>query len=113
MDFYILCALAVLVALNLTLTLFLGVFVVRSVDRITSMIGDLASMVMNEPVTPVSSLESAPRAATWDEKFEAEIDAAQRRLRQMTNLADLPTGPTYSIPPATEPTEGMTIVDRE
>jgi hypothetical protein len=113
MEFYILVVLAILVALNFILTFFLGVFVVRSAERTSSMIGDLANMVMIEPVAQPQPTPNEPRPRTWDEKYEDELDAFQRRLRQSTNLADLDTGPALAIPPATPPTQGMTIVDRE
>lgn len=113
MEFYLLCFIALLVALNFILTFFLAVYMVRSGERTSSMIGDLANMVMMEPVGPPEPAQTENRPLTWDEKWEQELEIAQRRLRQNTNLADLGTGPTYSIPPVTPPSEGLKIVDRE
>jgi hypothetical protein len=88
MDFYILCLIAFLGFANLVLLFFLGVFVVRSHDRTISIIGNLIDVLLSQTGDDATtSVALKPR--TWDEKYEAELEAIAQRMRQSSGLTDL------------------------
>lgn len=113
MEFVLICCLLLLGAVNFILTLFLAVYVVRSMDRTAAMIGDL-SQIMAQPFAPETPIVSDNQPKTWDQKYEEELEMIQRRLRTASGLADLSENASYNAPPAPNPqaADGMRIVDR-
>jgi len=94
METVLLVVTAVACVLNLVLLFFLGVFVVRSHEQIRGMIGGLAEMAFGEaPVAPSQLVKERPK--TWDQKYEEELEAMQRRIREASGLIDLPQRPSY------------------
>lgn len=115
MEFYLICAILLISLISLTLTFFLAVYVVRSMDKTTMMIRDLSS-ILSEPLATEMLTNSNSESAikTWDQKYEEELEMIQRRLRQASGLADLPISSSYNAPPApnSQAAEGLKIVDR-
>lgn len=69
------------------LLFFLGVFVVRSQERTRAMIAQLVQILLEEDA-PQPASQPSLRPKTWDEKYEQELEAAQRRLREVSGLTD-------------------------
>lgn len=113
MEFVFICCLLLIGALNFILTLFLAVYVVRSMDRTASMIGEL-SQIMAQPFAAETPIAPDNQAKTWDQKYEEELEMIQRRLRSASGLADLSENASYNAPPAPNPqaAEGMMVLDR-
>lgn len=86
---------------------------VRSMDRMASMIGDLAQ-IMAQPFAAEAPIAPDNQIKTWDQKYEEELEMVQRRLRSVSGLADLSENASYNAPPAPNPqaAEGMRVVDR-
>lgn len=70
------------------LLFFLGVFVVRSQERTRAMISQLVQILLEEEDAPQPASQPSLRPKTWDEKYEQELEAAQRRLREVSGLTD-------------------------
>ena len=105
--------------LQLFVTLAIGVFLVRFRDRTNKIFSDLieAMEIMwgAVPVAPTAT-PNDNRPKTWDEKYEEELEAMSRRLREQSGLKDLPDqGVSWGTPPAlnTQNAEGLTITDRK
>lgn len=69
------------------LLFFLGVFVVRSQERTRAMISELVQILLEEDA-PQPASQPPLRPKTWDEKYEQELEAAQRRFREVSGLTD-------------------------
>ena len=99
----------------LTLTFFLAVYVVRSMDKTTMMIRELSS-ILSEPLLSQSAadVDQDPNIKTWDQKYEEELEMIQRRIRQVSGLTDLRENNSYNAPPApnSQAAENLKIVDR-
>ena len=96
----------------------IGVFLVRFRDRFNRMFYDLIETIgvleesPSAPIVPVDS--DVDRFKTWDEKYEEEIEAISKRLRQNSGLADLPSPVlSWGEPPAVnlKNQEGLSIKD--
>jgi len=115
MEFYLLCAVLLVSLICLTLTFFLSIYVVRSMDRTTMMIRDLSSII-SEPLATqaLTNSDVESQVKTWDQKYEEDLEMIQRRIRQASGLTDLRDGTSYNTPPApnSQAAEGLKIVDR-
>lgn len=107
-----------LLLLNLVILFFMGRFLVLFRQRVDGLFLDF-SQVLEElfgtiPAPTVEPLSN--RGKTWDEKYEEEIDAFHRRLREDSGLRDLPMDQkvSWGSPPAlnTDNVKGLTIQDR-
>lgn len=117
MDIVLLLVVAALIVSVLNLIVLVGIaaFLVRFRDRINGIFGDLFNVMGEMPPVPTVADTTKPRPKTWDEKYEEELEALQRRLRSDSGLQDLPEPKlSWGEPPAPNPanTEGLTIKDR-
>lgn len=93
MEAVLLWVTALSCVLNFVLLFFLGLFVVRSHEQTRGMIGGLAELLLGDAPNPVAP--TAERQKTWDQKYEDELEAMQRRIREASGLIDLPARPSY------------------
>ena len=89
--------------ISIFIMIFLGAFLVKFRDRMNQMFSDFLA-VLKEPFSseaPPASNEENQESRTWDEKYERELEAIQKRLRAETNLINLPDPVvSYGQPPA-------------
>ena len=102
----LLCVSLILNFISIFIMIFLGAFLVRFRDRVNQMFSDFLA-VLNEPFSneaPPANNEADQEPRTWDEKYERELEAIQKRLRAEINLINLPDpGVSYGQPPAPNP----------
>lgn len=103
----IICIISLILNLiSFFILIFLGAFLVRFQERMNGILKDLFS-VLNSPFlsqTQVPSFDAQQEPETWDEKYEKELEAIQRRLRADTGLVSLPDpGLSWGQPPAPNP----------
>lgn len=102
----IICIISLILNLiSFFILIFLGAFLARFQDRMNGILKDLFS-VLNSPFAPQMQIpvddQQEPR--TWDEKYEKELEAIQRRLRADAGLVSLPDpGLSWGQPPAPNP----------
>jgi hypothetical protein len=118
MEIVLLCIVLGLTVINLLCLIVIGAFLVQFRDRNNKIFSDMieAMEVMwgATPVVPTAE-PNDNRPKTWDEKYEEELDAMTKRLRQDSGLVSLPDpGLSWGTPPALNPqnAEGLTIKDK-
>lgn len=82
-------------------------------DRISSMLGELAEIILSDnSTTPVVTRENGEKS--WDQKYEEALDSFSMRLRMDSGLVDPEVGSSYNAPPAPDRrnAEGLTIKNR-
>ncbi len=99
MESWVVWVILVLSILNFVLLFFLGLFVVRSHEQTRGMIGGLAEIIVGVP--EVEAGVAGPK--TWDQKYEEELEAFQRRIRETSGLSDLPSSVPYNSPVPPDP----------
>lgn len=115
MEFALLVALVIISIINLVIVIAIGRFIVLFRDRVDSIISDLIkAMEFMWGAIPIetTSETTVDRAKTWDEKYEEELEAMNRRLQ--SGLDDLPSPVlSWGSPPAMNPqkADGLSIKD--
>lgn len=104
----ILIALWIVLILNVILTatvlIIIGSYLVRLRGRMEFLFSQLMSDFLELAEEPMPIAVDEPKAETWDEKYEREIDEIQRRLRADTGLVNLPDPKvSWGQPPAENP----------
>ena len=115
MELILLIVLCVLGFFNLIALIAIGAFLVRFRDRTNGILSDFLGAMGELPPPAPTVTENKDRPKTWDEKYEEELEAMQRRLRAESGLVNLPDpGLSWGQPPALNPqnTEGLTIQDK-
>ena len=100
MEIFFLVLSCILGFVNLIILVGLAIFLVRLREFVKDVISVMTGMDDEdddeyedddvEPAVPANSLSSRPK--TWDEKYEEELDAVQRRMREergQSSLVDL------------------------
>lgn len=96
----LICAVTLLV-LNLIVLIGIGAFLVSLRDRINAIFSDIITLFAENSPPELSFTKEAERPKTWDEKYEEELEALQRRLRGDSGLLNLPDpGVSWGEPPA-------------
>lgn len=99
--------------LNTLILVFLAASFVNFREKLGEFFGDVVDAM--EETASVAPAPVAPpkRSKTWDEKYEEELAAFERRIRGESGLQDLPE-PTvnWGSPPAPSPQEGLTVRDK-
>lgn len=116
--FYILVVLACLASIgSLVLLFFIASFLVKMKDRHDQFFSDMVMMIsgFEPPELPVV-VQEEKKPKTWDEKYEEELEAQQRRMRGESGLSDLPPPKaTFGEAPAAnvQAQEGLIFRDRK
>jgi hypothetical protein len=114
----ILIALWIVLIVNLVLTgtilIFIGSFLVRMKNRIEFLFSQLISDFIKLAEEPIPIIDDEPKAETWDEKYEREIDMIQKRLRADSGLVSLPDPQvSWGQPPAENPANMKDLIVKE
>lgn len=84
------CSILALLLAQMTITIYIGSFIVRMKEEQKEFFSDLVDffgeMKQNEDVKRLPTKISA--AKTWDQKYEDELDMLSRRNRQDSGLVD-------------------------
>ena len=92
----------------------IAVFLVRFRDRNNKIFADLIEAMESSFsfVSPIATSSTEARQKTWDEKYEEELNVVARRVKENSNLIDLPD-PTLSwgAPPAPKKINGLSMQD--
>lgn len=113
MEIILLTIIVFLIIFNIFLLFFLGLFVVRMNDRISSMLGELAEIILSDnSIAPLVTNKNEEKS--WDQKYEEALDSFAMRMKVDSGLIDPEVGNSYNAPPALDPrnADGLTIKNR-
>lgn len=88
--------------INLCLLIFLIQLCVKNYEMNKDFFSDVMILFANDK--EISEIPTIAKSKTWDEKFEEELDARERRLRENRDglLDILPPKANYGMPPASD-----------
>jgi len=112
MEFFLICCIAFMVLLNLSLFYFVGTYIVRMNDRFSQIMNDLINVLGEQNTVIPNTNENSSKS--WDQKYEEELDAFAARMRADAGLLDIESSTSYNAPPAPNRrnSEGLTIQNR-
>lgn len=97
---------------NLVILIYLSLFIVRERDSQQEFNSDLVNALGGL----VEEIHPQPTKKGWEDKYEAELEARARKIRELSGLRDLPD-PTinWGSPPVPDKNkhEGLTIEEDE